>query len=86
MLAGSLKLMDWIKSLTRCSTQDVAMQQGCSTTYEDSQGYCDVEHACYVAFPLKGTSSYRQISVEDKSNFHPVACSVIGQMVNHYAR
>jgi len=73
--------------LTRCKTQVVFIQQGCSTTYEDSQGYCDVvQHACYVAFPLKGTSSYRQISVGDKSNFYPVACSVIGQMVNHYAR
>ena len=63
------------------------MQQGCSTTYEGSQEYwVVVQHACYVAFPLKGTSSYRQISIEDKSNYYPVACSVIGQMVNHYAR
>ena len=63
------------------------MQQAYPTTYEDSQGYCDVvQHACCVVFPLKGTSSYRQISIEYKSNFYPVACSVIGQMVNHYTR
>jgi hypothetical protein len=34
---------------------------------------------------LKDIPSYRQISIEYKSNFHPVAFAVIGQMVNHYA-